>query len=144
MARGEKIACSAARISGFRWSMPSDEVCTTSTSSYLSTIRPLRKSLSALTTRKEVAPGKCFCRTARAARMRSSKNAWLASIRSGDEHADIDLRPGIVEAGAQKALAMVFDLHQLAIGRGLREPEDRAVINPRMAGQNAVGFAGSK
>ena len=84
IARGEKIACSAATITGFRWSMPSEEICTTSTSSYLSTMRPLRKSLSALTTRKEVAAGMCLCRTAKAARIRSSKNAWFGSIRSGE------------------------------------------------------------
>ena len=120
MARGEKISCSAATIIALRWSMPSEEVCTTSTSSYLSTIRPLRKSLSALTTRKEVAPGRCLCRTASAARMRSSKNAWFTSTRSGDEDADVDLGLGIVEAHAQEALAMVLDLHQFAVGGGLR------------------------
>jgi len=50
----------------------------------LSTIRPLRKSLSAFTTRNDVAPGRCFCRTASAARIRSSKNAWFTSTRSGE------------------------------------------------------------
>ena len=62
--------------------MPKDEVCITSTSSYLSTISPLRKSLSALTTRKEVAVGRCLVRTASAARIRSSKKAWSTSTRS--------------------------------------------------------------
>ena len=141
IARGEKIACNAARISGFRWSMPREEVCTTSTSSYLSTISPLRKSLSALTTRKEVAAGKCRWRMANAARMRSSKKAWFVSTRSGERTRTLILDSGVIETGAQKALAMVFDLHQLAIGGGLREPEDGTMINPRMAGQDAVGFA---
>ena len=35
---------------------------------------------------------------------------------------------------------MVFDLHQVAVCRGLREPQHRAMINPRMAGQDPVGF----
>ena len=84
MARGEKIFCSAATISDLRWSMPSEEICTPSASSYLSTIRPLKKSLSAFTTRNEVAPGRCFCRTASAVRMRSSKNFSSTSTRSGE------------------------------------------------------------
>ena len=118
MARGEKMPCKAATIIAFRWSMPREEICTTSTSSYLSMIRPLRKSLSALTTRKEVAPGKCLCRTASAARMRSSKNAWSASTRSGESTrtAIFDFR--IVEPHAQETLAMVLDLHQRAVGGG--------------------------
>ena len=36
---------------------------------------------------------------------------------------------------------MVFDLHEFAIGRRLREPEHGAMINPRMAGEDAVGLA---
>jgi len=35
---------------------------------------------------------------------------------------------------------MVLDLHQFAIGGGLREPQNRTMIYPRMAGQDAVGF----
>ena len=57
------------------------------------------------------------------------------------EDPDVDLRLRIVEARAQKTLAMVFDLHEFAIGGGLREPEHGTVINPRMAGQDAVGLA---
>ena len=83
LARGVKIFCRAATMCSLRWSMPSEEICTTSTSSYLSTMRPLRKSLSALTTRNEVALGRCFLRTASAARMRSSKKASFGRMRSG-------------------------------------------------------------
>ena len=56
------------------------------------------------------------------------------------EDANVDFRLRGVEADAQEALAMVLDLHQLAVGGGLGEPENRAVINPRMPGQDAVGF----
>ena len=37
---------------------------------------------------------------------------------------------------------MVFNLDQFAIRRGLSEPENRAVINPRMPRQDAVGLPG--
>ena len=40
-----------------------------------------------------------------------------------------------------EALAVIFDLHKSAVGRRLREPEHGAMIEPRMAGQDAVGFA---
>ena len=36
---------------------------------------------------------------------------------------------------------MVFDLDEFAVGGGRGEAEDFAVINPRMAGDDAVGFA---
>ena len=36
---------------------------------------------------------------------------------------------------------MVFDLHQLAVRGGRGEPQDFAVINPRMPGHDAVGLA---
>jgi hypothetical protein len=55
----------------------------------------------------------------------------------------VNLGFGIVEADAEKALAMVFDLHELAVGGGLREAESRAVVEPRMPGDDAVGFAGT-
>jgi hypothetical protein len=64
---------------------------------------------------------------------------WLDPVRGED--ADIDLRPRVMESRAQKPLAMVFDLHELAIGGGLREPEHGAMIDPRMAGQDTIGFA---
>ena len=37
---------------------------------------------------------------------------------------------------------MVFDLDEFAVGGLLGEPENFAVINPRMTGHDAVGFAG--
>lgn len=37
---------------------------------------------------------------------------------------------------------MVFDLDNLAVGGRPCEPENFAVINPRMTGDDAVGFAG--
>ena len=36
---------------------------------------------------------------------------------------------------------MVFDLDEFAVGCGLREPENGAVINPRMAGEDPVGLS---
>jgi hypothetical protein len=36
---------------------------------------------------------------------------------------------------------MVFDLHELAIGHRLRKPEHGTMIEPRMAGEDAVGLA---
>jgi hypothetical protein len=36
---------------------------------------------------------------------------------------------------------MVFDLHELAIGRRLRNPEHGTLIEPRMSGKDAVGLA---
>src|ERR1039457_1881646 len=60
---------------------------------------PLKKSLSALTTRKEVAPGRCLCRTASAARMRSSKNFSSTSTRSGES-----TRPTILDLELKKPM----------------------------------------
>ena len=112
------------------------------TSSYLSMTNPLRKSLSALTTRKDEAPGRCFWRNASAARIRRSKNSAFTSTRSGaSTHGDFGL--GIVPADAQKALAVVLHLHQFAVRGGLGQPQDRTGVNPRMTRQNPVGFAGS-
>ena len=36
---------------------------------------------------------------------------------------------------------MILHLNHVAIGSGLCQAEDRAVINPWMAGDNAIGFA---
>jgi hypothetical protein len=60
----------------------------------------------------------------------------------GAKDADIDSGFGIVEADAQKTLAMVFDLNQFAVGSRLSEAKNRAVVNPGMAGDYAVGFTG--
>ena len=57
------------------------------------------------------------------------------------EDADVDPGPGIVEAGAEKALAMVFNLDELAVGGGLGEAQDGAVVNPGVPRHDAVGFA---
>ncbi len=57
--RRQSTACSAATIVPLRGPCPARKSAATSTSSYLSTISPLRKSLSALTTRNEVAAGRC-------------------------------------------------------------------------------------
>jgi hypothetical protein len=57
------------------------------------------------------------------------------------EEADADLGFGIVKAGAEQALAVVLDLYEVAIGGGLGEAEDLVGVDPRMAGNDAVGFA---
>ena len=41
-------------------------------------------------------------------------------------------------------MAMVLDLDQVAVGCGLREPEDGTVVDPWMAGEDSVGFARSE
>ncbi len=57
------------------------------------------------------------------------------------EDADVDLRAGIVEARAEQPLAMIFDLDERAVHGGRGEAENFTVINPRMAGDNAVALA---
>ena len=57
------------------------------------------------------------------------------------EQSDVDFRFRIVEADAEQTLAMVFDLDKLAVSRRLREPQDGALINPRMPRHHAVGFS---
>jgi hypothetical protein len=52
----------------------------------------------------------------------------------------MDFRTGIEKADPQHALAMIFDLYQLAIGGGQGEPQNLPGINPGMAGDDAVGF----
>ena len=59
------------------------------------------------------------------------------------EHADVDLRFGIVETGAEKTLTMILHLHQVAVVGRRGEALDGAVVNPRMAGENPVSFAGA-
>jgi hypothetical protein len=53
---------------------------------------------------------------------------------------DVDFGLGIEDAGAQQALAMIFDLHHVAVSGGRGESENFAVVNPRMAGHYAVSF----
>ncbi len=62
------------------------------------------------------------------------------ALRSQEPHVDIGFR--IVKAHSEQPLPVVLHLHDTAIGGGRREPEDGAVINPGMAGDHAVGFAG--
>ena len=57
------------------------------------------------------------------------------------EDADVDFRFGIEKADAEQALAMVFDLDEFAVAGVRGQAENGAVINPRMAGDDAVGFA---
>ena len=57
------------------------------------------------------------------------------------EHADVDFRFRIVETDAKQTLAMVFELDKLAVSGRLREPQDGALINPRMPCHHAVGFS---
>jgi hypothetical protein len=60
------------------------------------------------------------------------------------QHADVDLGLGVVKADAEEALAMVLHLHDLAVGGGLGQAQSGAVIDPRMACNDAVGFPGTK
>lgn len=65
---------------------------------------------------------------------------YFDSIRG--EQADADSRFGIEEAHAKQALTVIFHLHQRTVGDWGGEAEDRAVVEPRMASEEAVGFAG--
>jgi hypothetical protein len=47
----------------------------------------------------------------------------------------------IVKTDTEQALAMVFDLDKRAVGDGRGKAENFTVINPRMAGDDAVAFA---
>jgi len=55
--------------------------------------------------------------------------------------ANVNPGPGVIEANAEKALTMVFHLDQLAVRSRVRKTENRAVINPGMTGQDAIGLA---
>lgn len=59
------------------------------------------------------------------------------------EDANLDFGFGVVKSDAKETLTMVFDLDEFAIGCGLGETKDRAVVNPGMARENAVGFTRS-
>src|ERR1051326_3925008 len=78
-------------------------------------------------------------RQRRAAPPLEKRLVHIHPFRRKDAHVDFRFR--IVEADTQKALAMVLDLYQRPISGRLGEPDDRAVINPWMARQDAVGFA---
>ena len=82
IAFGESNSCNTDAICFFRWSIPSDDVCTTATSSYRSTINPDSRSASEFTTRKDVAPDRCRRRCFKAAEIRRTKNARSNSSRS--------------------------------------------------------------
>jgi len=112
-----KSVLSAATMWRLRFSIPSAEIWTTSTSSYLSTIRPLRKSLSALTTRNEVAwAGGAAARPGPRGGAPQRKPGPPPRVRR--EHADMDLGFRVEKAHAEHPLAMVLDLHEFAIGGG--------------------------
>ena len=141
IARGEKIFCSAATIIALRWSMPSDEICTTSTSSYLSTMRPLKKSLSAFTTRNERRVRQMFLPDGQRGADAFLEKFLIHVHAFRREDADVDFGFGIEEADAEQPRAMVFDLHQFAVGDGRGDAQNFAGINPRMTRDDAVGFA---
>ena len=103
--------------------MPSEEICTTSTSSYLSTISPLRKSLSALTTRKEVGVWQMFLANGEGRSDALLKKSGIQLHAFRRKQADVDARFGIVNADAQHALAMIFHLHELAVASGCQSGE---------------------
>ena len=53
----------------------------------------------------------------------------------------IDFGLRIEEAHAEEPLAVVLDLDEFAVGERRGDAQDFAVINPRMARDDAVGFA---
>ena len=57
---------------------------------------------------------------------------------------DIDFGLGIVKAGAEQSLAVILDLHKIAIGSRAGQAEHFVIINPGMPRHDAVGFTGSK
>jgi hypothetical protein len=65
---------------------------------------------------------------------------YLDAIRR--QNADVDLGFGIVEADAKQALTMIFHLHEFAITRLRGQSENRAVVDPRVTGNHAIGIAG--
>ena len=83
-------------------------------------MRPLKKSLSALTTRKEVASGQMFLPDGErgADAFLEKFLVHLHAFRRQD--ADVDFGSGIEEADAEQPLAMVFDLDQFAVGDAAR------------------------
>lgn len=58
----------------------------------------------------------------------------------GCEHAHPDARLGIPVADAEQALAVVLHLHNAAVGRFAGHAEHAAFVEPRMSGEEAVGF----
>ncbi len=62
----------------------------------------------------------------------------------GGEQTDGNFGFGIVKARAEETLAVVLDLHDRAVVGGMSQTEDRAGVNPRMAGDDAVSFAGTE
>ena len=73
--------------------------------------------------------------------MRSSKNFSSTSTRSGESTRTLILDLELKKPVPMQPLAMVFDLDEFAVGGRLGDAEDFAVINPRMAGHDAVGLA---
>ena len=76
--------------------------------------------------------------------MRSSKNFSSTSTRSGARMRTLIFERELKETDAKQSLAVVFAIP----GRARRRRHDRrgdaedfAVVNPRMAGDNAVAFA---
>jgi hypothetical protein len=57
------------------------------------------------------------------------------------EDADMDFGLGIKDAHTQQPRAVVFDLHQFAVGDGGGDAENFAGINPWMTRHDAVGLA---
>ena len=62
----------------------------------------------------------------------------------GLKQSNVDLRLGIVKADSQKALAVVFDLDDVAVGCRLGKAQNGTLIDPGMTGNDAVRLAGSQ
>ena len=141
MARGEKIFCSAATISALRWSMPSDEICTTSTSSYLSTMRPLKKIAFGIDDAKRGGLRQMPLPDGQRGADAFLKKRFVHFDALRRKDADIDFGFRVEKADAEQPLAMVLDLDEFAVGAVRGQAENFAVINPRVAGHDAVGLA---
>jgi len=56
------------------------------------------------------------------------------------EHSHLDLGARVVETNAQESMAMVFQLNQITVGGGFRTALDGAGVNPRVSGNETIGF----
>ncbi len=104
-------------------------------------MRPLKKSLSAFTTRKRRCVRQMLLPDGERGADAFLEKLFVHLHAFRRKDADIDFGAGIEEADAEQPLAVVFDLDEFAVGDGRGEAKNFAVINPRMTGDDAVGFA---
>ena len=60
------------------------------------------------------------------------------------DQADLNFRFRVEEADAEESLAMIFYLHDVAVGRRRGQSEDGALVNPGVSGDHAVSLSRSQ